>query len=688
MMKPHSGPLLVCNCQRTMSIDGRQLAACLGRAEPLIVHSELCRGQMAQFEAAAKAAADAGETLTIACTQEAALFGDAAAGVEGEGPPPVFVNIRERAGWGEAQAAAVPKMAALLAEAAHVGRPAGLLTMTSAGVCLLLGAGQAALDAAVELSGRLDVTLLFTDPADALPPLSGGLSVARGRVRSVRGTLGNFEVEVDGYAPALPSSRGAYAFTMPRNGAKSTCDLILDLTGGTPLFADHARRDGYLRADPNSPLAVAKALMKAADLVGEFEKPIYVGYDAAICAHARSRKVGCSRCIDNCPTGAITPNEDKVAIDALICGGCGACSAVCPTGAVSSAYPRREDLVARVQILIGAFLATGGASPVLLMHDASHGLPLISAIARFGRGLPANVLPIEVFSVTSVGHDVLAAALASGAGEVLLLAPDRPHELPALEEQIALGSAILAGLGYAGPRLRLITDADPDVVEAALYARGPFPDLAAHAFTSHGGKRELARTALLTLHAAAPTPVPLMPLPKGAPYGRIEVEVDGCTLCLACVGACPVNALADNPDRPELSFTEAACVQCGICVATCPEQVISLEPRLNFQSSAMTPVVLKVEEPFNCVRCGKPFGTKSSIARVSAALKGKHAMFKSEAQMKLIEMCNNCRVIAMSEEGIDPFAGAARPKIRTTDDYLAEAAALKAKPRKPDDFLN
>ena len=57
-------------------------------------------------------------------------------------------------------------------------------------------------------------------------------------------------------------------------------------------------------------------------------------------------------------------------------------------------------------------------------------------------------------------------------------------------------------------------------------------------------------------------------LPAGSPYGRIDVDIAGCMLCLACVGACPVAALSDNPERPQLSFTEAACVECGIRVAT------------------------------------------------------------------------------------------------------------------------
>jgi len=678
--------LLVCNCQRTMEIDGERLAKALGLGS-LTVHSELCRSQVGQFEAAL----NAGQGVHVACTQEAPLFREVAE-EKGAGEAALtFTNIRERAGWCADKRAALPKMAALIAEAAHRPRPTGVTTLKSGGVCLVYGRGQAALDVAVELSARLSVTVLLTDAEDALPPGIVAVPIYRGRIRTATGHLGAFDIEVDGYAPMLPSSRGKLEFVMPRNGARSSCDVILDMSGGTPLFPDARRRDGYLHADPASPAAVARAMFRIADLVGEFEKPLYVTYDAGICAHARSQKVGCSNCLDACPTGAITPAGDHVAIDAAVCGGCGSCSAVCPTGAVSYAYPQRSDLVARLALLLGAYRAAGGARPVLLVHDERHGSPLISAMARLGRGLPPNVLPLSLFSVLQLGHDALAAALAHGAEHVVVLAPpEHPAELAALEGQVALAAAFLDGLGYPGPRLHVASDRDPDVVEALLWDLPELTLPAPEAFSAIGSKRDIARTALAKLRSAAPAPADVIALPKGAPYGRILVDVAGCTLCLSCVGACPAAALSDHPERPQLSFTESACVQCGVCVATCPEKVIRLEPRYNFASGAMSPEVIKAEEPFHCVSCGKPFGTKSTVERVLARLKGRHAMFQTEAQLRLIQMCDTCRIVAVAEEANDPFKGPARPRVRTTEDYLREAEGNGkggGKGRTPEDFL-
>jgi ferredoxin len=188
-----------------------------------------------------------------------------------------------------------------------------------------------------------------------------------------------------------------------------------------------------------------------------------------------------------------------------------------------------------------------------------------------------------------------------------------------------------------------------------------------------GGKRDLLRVAMRELHHVAPTPVDIIALPAGAPFGAVEIDVEGCTLCLSCVAACPTGALSDDPERPLLRFAEDACVQCGLCKATCPEKVISLVPQLDFRTPIAGPRVLKEEEPFPCIRCGKPFGVKSTIERVVAKLEGRHWMYQSSAgRLDVIKMCEDCRVTVATEQAFDPYGAPARPKLRTTDDYLRE----------------
>jgi len=613
----------------------------------------------------------------VGCTQEAPLFEKVRAEL-GTETSLAYGNIRERAGWAEEGPAAGPKIAALLAEATLDVSPTPSVSLRSEGRCLVYGRDQQALDAARQLAPRLAVTLLLTEAGDVIPPRTVDLPIFRGTVAAAEGHLGAFDLRIDGHAAMQVSSRRALAFERPRDGVGTRCDLILDLSGGAALFAAHERRDGYFRPDPGNPAAVQQALFALTDLVGEFDKPRYVDFDADLCAHARSQLTGCTRCLDVCPAAAIVPDGDVVAIDPYLCGGCGACNSVCPTGAAGYAYPPASALLERLRTLLGAYRRAGGRAPVLLLHDEDHGGELIAMMARFGRGLPARVIPFALNEVTQVGLDVILGGLAYGATAMLFLVPPkRAGELAGLEAQIGYADAVLAGLGYGAGRLELLVEADPDAAEARLFAldrpAAPMPDTS---FLPLGGKRTLMRLALQELHGHAPAPVDQVPLPVGAPFGRAVVDVEGCTLCLACVSACPTGALQDNPERPELRFQEDACVQCGLCVNTCPEKVIRLEPRLDFTDEARQAVLVKAEEPFACIRCGKPFGARSSIEKIVALLAQKHAMFQDSAAVDRIKMCEDCRVVVQFEAS-DPMAGGERPLPRTTDDYLREREEIE-----------
>ena len=127
-----------------------------------------------------------------------------------------------------------------------------------------------------------------------------------------------------------------------------------------------------------------------------------------------------------------------------------------------------------------------------------------------------------------------------------------------------------------------------------------------------------------------------------------------------------------------LRFAEDACVQCGLCKATCPEKVITLRPQLDFRAARTPARVLKEEQPFCCIRCGKPFGVKSTIERVAAKLEGKHWMYKdTPRRLEVIKMCDDCRVAVVSEQDFDPYGSPPRAPPRTTDDYLRERQEAK-----------
>src|SRR5512133_3943017 len=136
----------LCNCNRTMALDGKGLAAALQLRAPIPIHTELCRREAGAFRDAL-----ASGDCVVACTQEAPLFAELAeqAGARHELK---FVNIRETGGWSRESRQATPKIAALLALAdLPEPEPVPSTSYRSDGQLLIIGPAEVALQWAERL---------------------------------------------------------------------------------------------------------------------------------------------------------------------------------------------------------------------------------------------------------------------------------------------------------------------------------------------------------------------------------------------------------------------------------------------------------------------------------------------------------------------------------------------------------
>jgi ferredoxin len=229
---------------------------------------------------------------------------------------------------------------------------------------------------------------------------------------------------------------------------------------------------------------------------------------------------------------------------------------------------------------------------------------------------------------------------------VLMTDEEAPEYRAAVAAQMAVGQAILTGLGYTGAHLRLIEARDEAALDAALRDAPAKGVAQPAAFAVQADKRATLELASDHLLAQAPQAAAAIALPAASPFGSLAIDTAKCTLCLSCVGACPESALGDNPERPQLKFTEKNCVQCGLCVGTCPESALALVPRLWLADGGKArkqPRVLHEVPPYACVKCGKPFGTVKAIEGMLTKLAG-HSMFQGAA-LERLKMCADCRVI-------------------------------------------
>jgi len=318
------------------------------------------------------------------------------------------------------------------------------------------------------------------------------------------------------------------------------------------------------------------------------------------------------------------------------------------------AYPRVSDLGARIRTVLQVYREAGGEGACLLFHNATDGRELIARMARRGKGLPAHVIPLEVFHVASLGLDLMLGGIALGAAQFSVLSTGaEPAEYRgALGRQMGYAQEIMDGLGLGGGRFRLLEAGDPATLEQAVWAGEKPRALTPATFNLSNEKRTTLDFTFDHLLRHAPARKEPIALSAGAPYGAVEVDRQKCTLCLACVGACPEGALIDAKDKPQLKFIERNCVQCGLCEKTCPEDAIALKPRLLLTAEATQAVVLNEDKIFSCLRCGKPFANQRIIDNMLGKL-GSHSMFRDPAALRRLQMCQDCRVVDLFEKGSD-----------------------------------
>jgi ferredoxin len=479
--------------------------------------------------------------------------------------------------------------------------PTSLISYQSSGKLLALG-DESRLSQCADLPAAVDVETI---------------AVARGRV-SIEGHLGAYSVDVSDAHGNRQTFKG---------------DAILDLFD-TPLLTREMLPPGYFHVAP-ADRGRRELLAELEALRGEFQKPRYFDYDASICAHAVNGRIVCRQCIDACPAEAIQSIGELIEVDPYLCQGGGSCTAVCPSGAIRYLYPNLRDNGKRLRAMLQCYVEQGGADPIVFFHAESF-------VPQDYLQAYDNLLPVAVEELASAGMDLCLSALAYGAMQVVLYVDD---EVPAssvenLRQQLGWAEELLVALGLERDCIGICEH------EAALASVERRRALAPAEYDMPLAKRDAILQALDHLVARLRPDSKSVALPAPAPFGEALIDPASCTLCMACVGACPGRALQDGSNRevPEVFFIESNCLQCGACVQTCPEDAISLAPRLLFDHEARNRArALNRDTPFACIVCGKPFAPSSVIAKMQDKLKD-HYMFASARALDRLKMCDDCRV--------------------------------------------
>lgn len=510
-------------------------------------------------------------------------------------------------------------------EAGHIViEPDEQIAFESNGRCLLIGPG----DSLRAVLPRLSGLSLYCHATDSKPvEADDEVTVIQQRLTNLSGWLGQFSARF-----------GEHELSV---------DLVLDLTEA-PLINSKVAPLGYF-APGNDQQALVEALQQLPELVGVFDKPRFFNYKPDICAHSRRGVAGCSNCIDACPADAITSSgSDLVNVNPSLCQGCGSCTVACPSGAMTYALPTLDVSINRLRQMLQQYQQETASPAQLLIHDETGGLERLQA---YDYPLAADVVPFSIEEIGALGQPFWLTALAFGVSRVLIwdAGSHTDHDWQELQAAIQETNAMLAALGLGEQRLEFLQSRDIEQLQQALSAQPEPTGIAPARFAGIDDKRRMTTMALTYLHEQAVQSPEKLPLSKSSAFGEISVDKQACTLCMSCVSVCPMGAVVDGVDKPQLNFIEDLCVQCGMCETACPENAIELYPRYVFdRNQARQKRVLHEEPVFHCISCHKPFATQKMIDTMMSKL-ADHPMFQGPA-LERLKMCEDCRVKAMFKD--------------------------------------
>ena len=308
------------------------------------------------------------------------------------------------------------------------------------------------------------------------------------------------------------------------------------------------------------------------------------------------RQDACTRCVDVCPTDAITFDGKRVVVGDT-CRECGLCAVMCPTEVFLIRSCQPSTLYDRIARIAGAYkqcYITCTRALGRYPRDNEIVLPCVGAMsAELWFALLADYDNISVYLPlgicdrcrTTTGEEIYAEAISQAeewSEESVGLEVDEA-ELDHDQTRAYRRAQFVNSMARAGQQLLVGTN------PALMGARAIANRIKAHSTRLNemqrnmeqimGGKTTLNRRHVLTKKRRLVLGA-LQDWPELANHFELPVPVCDlslCTMCGDCVNACAIHA-CELDEAGQFIVRNAWCVNCGTCAAVCEDGALSMVP--------------------------------------------------------------------------------------------------------------
>ena len=428
-------------------------------------------------------------------------------------------------------------------------------------------------------------------------------------IKSISGHIGNLQVIVDDEGE----------------------DVTLNVSQIVWFDAKQMGLDQSGTFDPNLS-SVDDVIQTLKENINSYSYKKFTTYDKSICQYDGRREVICSKCEEVCPTVAITKDDKTktLTFSQIDCHGCGGCISVCPSGALEYAPMNRESIY-----------------EVSKFYKETHPLiiPEKMNIRNLESFLKEGVLPLAIEGEKFLDESSFLTLLQMSGSQVIFYSDflskgskDAIRIVNDIYQKKYSKDAILVAMN---------TDELKTALEEVSFVENSYFNFNQDTLK----KREIFSHRLQKL--IGEDNLGIVKTGEHVHYGRVLVNDANCTLCLACVGACNVDALIANESDFTLRINPSLCTACGYCEVSCPEKdcLTIQKDEIELQPLWFKENILAKDTLFACVECGKEFATTKAVEKI-ANMMGPIFALASETKKRTLYCCEDCKPKLMIKEGL------------------------------------
>lgn len=351
-------------------------------------------------------------------------------------------------------------------------------------------------------------------------------------------------------------------------------------------------------------------------------------YDPTICQYHERRGEVCGKCADVCPTTAVVKIDEQKHLEfsQIDCHGCGGCVSICPSGALDYAALSRQTIYE------------------LGRDYLENTIPMIIP-AKMNKNIKVSLKPY-VLPFTIKGekflHESTFLTLLQESGSQVIFYTDFLSK--GSKDAIRMINEVFI---KKYNKKAIYVAANEEELEEVMKVVQLLPEIK-YTFNQNNDDRKREVFSLRLAHIVGKDDFGEIKTGENVHYAKVNIDKDKCTLCLACAGACNLDALKPNSNDNTLRLRASICTGCGYCETSCPEGCISItQDIIELKPSWFEEEVLAQDELFKCVMCGKEFATKKSIEKIAKQM---IPVFKGDPiRIKTLYCCEDCKPKLMFE---------------------------------------